>query len=371
MAFTITARVIFTLYSIPITLVSLFWIGVLTKHLIQTATDYKLNKKKFFPDEFYRKSILYNLETHIVKDTILLILVVLELIEPLSGVLYVYNTIDHNPWYINIQNATRAEDCSFIRVIELIVSNNLCIQFCNYLDTIFLCQCMIGICVFMTLLSILCRYLAARYNRHPVHKTVRKYVLWLCAQIIIHIPGLTKYTLGVTVFISVFIMLIDWLVLVRDSIVLRNALRLHIQELQLHFNRRLYLREKTTYNTYRGCMIILLASLLCCPIALAVMNILHIGSTILTNECISSLISVNNPYYQPVFIYHVFFKVVYINKWLILSLHFALLTLPLHLATLSTLIAQCIKKCRGVNKRYIHFNHEIMQTLLEKQKQRN
>ena len=283
----------------------------------------------------------------------------------MSGLLYVYNTLDHYPWYMVKLNETRIEDdCSFSRVIELFFTNNLCIKFCNYLDILFLCQCMIGTCAFMTLLSILCRYLAARYNRHAISRTVWKYLLWMCLQIILHIPGFTRYTLGITVLISLFIMLIDWFLLLRDSNVLRNALRLYIQELKLHISRRLYLRDRRLYSTYKGCMVILLASLFCLIIALALVNILHIGSNVFTNECISSLISVNNRYY---WIYHFFFHVLYNIKWLIIAIHFVLLVLPLHLATLSTLVAQCIKQCRGVNKQYIHYNYEIMRELLEKQ----
>ena len=363
-------RIIFTLVSIPITLVSLFWIGVLFRQLFLTARSYKLNRRSFFSDEDCKRRILYNLETHFVKYILLLILVVLELIEPLCGVFYVYNTIGHNPWYINVLNDTRVTECSVSQTIELFFSNNLCIQFCEDLDVLFLCQCMIGICVFITFLSILCRYLAARYNRHPISRTVGKYILWMCVQIILHLPGFSRYTLGLTLFNSLFIVIIDWLVLVRDSKKLRSALRLYIQELQLHLNRQPYLRERILYSTYNKCMVVLLGSVLSYAIALALLNFLHIGSNMLTNECMYSLISVNNRHYQPERIYHTFFHILYLIKWFFILLHFVLLALPLHIVTVSALVALCIKKCRGVDKQNIHFNYEIMRDLLEKQKRR-
>ena len=72
------------------TVVSVFWVCQLSTDLLKNVRSYRLNKTKFFPVEIYRKSILYNLETHIVKDIILLILIVVELVFPISGVLYVF-----------------------------------------------------------------------------------------------------------------------------------------------------------------------------------------------------------------------------------------------------------------------------------------
>ena len=76
----IVDKVVYVVPCITMTVVSVFWVCQLSTDLLKNVRSYRLNKTKFFPVEIYRKSILYNLETHIVKDIFLLILVVIELV---------------------------------------------------------------------------------------------------------------------------------------------------------------------------------------------------------------------------------------------------------------------------------------------------
>ena len=220
----------------------------------------------------------------------------------------------------------------------------------------------------MTLLSLLCRYLAARYLRHPVNSIIKKYIVWLCVQLLLFIPGLSTYTLGLNLVTSLPIMVSDWIVLLRDSNVLRNVLKSHIKELEMHFSRRLYLQEKRLYNLYRGCIVFLLASLFFYILGFALISLAHFLSSLLTNNYIISLIYTGNKSYQPQVVYNNVYSTMYGLANLFTFIHFALLTLPLHIATVTTLIYNCIRRCRGVNKHYIHYNYEIMQELLRKQR---
>ena len=363
-------KIMYAVPCITMSVVSVFWICLLSKDLFKNVKSYRSNKEKFFPIEIYRKRILYNLETHIVKNIFLLILIVIELVCPVSGVLYVFTTIRHDPWYVEVVNLTKVEECSTKQVFKLLITDNLCSEHCTYSDVLFFSQCIIMVCIFMTLLSLLCRYLAARYLKHPVSSFVKKYIVWLCVQLLLFTPGLSKYTLGLTLIVSLPIMVSGWIVLLRDSNVLRNVLKSHVKELEMHFSRRLYLQEKRLYNLYRGCIVFLLASLFFYILGFALVATTHILSTILTNDCIVSLINTNNQLYQPQKVHHLVSKVLYKIVFLLVSIHFALLTLPLHIATVTTLIYNCIKRCRGVNSRYIHYNYEIMQELLRKQREK-
>ena len=355
--------------SIPIILTSVFWICLLSKDLFKNVKSYRLNKKKFFPVEIYKKRILYNLETHIVKNIFLLILIVMELLEPLIILVYSLTTLRHHPWYVGVFNLTKVEECSTKQVFKLLITDNLCSEHCTYSDVLFFSQCIIMVCIFMTLLSLLCRYLAARYLKHPVSSFVKKYIVWLCVQLLLFTPGLSKYTLGLTLIVSLPIMVSGWIVLLRDSNVLRNVLKSHVKELEMHFSRRLYLQEKRLYNLYRGCIVFLLASLFFYILGFALVAFLHFLSTLLTNNCIISSIKASNKLYEPHVVFKEVYDVIFGAACLSALIHFALLTLPLQIATVTTLIYYCIKKCRGVNSRYIHYNYEIMQELLRKQRE--
>ena len=136
--------------SIPIILTSVFWICLLSKDLFKNVKSYRLNKKKFFPVEIYKKRILYNLETHIVKNIFLLILIVMELLEPLIILVYSLTTLRHHPWYVGVFNLTKVEECSTKQVLKLLITDNLCSEHCTYSDVLFFSQCIIMVCIFMT-----------------------------------------------------------------------------------------------------------------------------------------------------------------------------------------------------------------------------
>ena len=362
-------KIAFGVPYIPIILISLFWICLLSKDLFKNVRSYRLNKKKFFPIELYKKRILYNLETHIVKDIFLLILIVIELLEPINVLIYALTTLRRHPWYVEVLNITQIDECSIKQVFKSLITNNLCVENCTYPDVLFISQSVTMACIFMTLLSLLCRYLAARYLRHSVNSFIKKYTVWLCVKLLLFLPGLSKYTLGLFLIVSLPILVSDWIVLLRDSNVLRNVLKSHIKELEMHFSRRLYLQEKRLYNLYRGCIVFLLASIFFYILGFALNAFLHLLSTLLANNCIISSIKASNNLYQPQVVYNKVYDIIYGAACLCILIHFALLTLPLHIATFTTLIYNCIKRCRGVNKRYIHYNYEIMQELLKKQRE--
>ena len=235
---------------IPIVLISFFWICQLSEDLFKNVRSYRLNKKTFFPIKLYKKRILYNLETHIAKDIFLLILIVIELLEPINAYIYTLTTLGHHSWYVEVLNITQIEECSIKQVFKSLITNNLCVENCTYPDVLFISQSVTMACIFMTLLSLLCRYLAARYLRHSVNSFIKKYIVWLCVKLLLFLPGLSKYTLGLFMIVSLPIMGSDWIMLLRDSNVLRNVLKSHIKELEMHFSRRLYLQEKRLYNFY-------------------------------------------------------------------------------------------------------------------------
>ena len=109
------------------------------------------------------------------------------------------------------------------------------------------------------LLSILTRYLAARYLNHSFKKTLIKYIIWLTVQLFIVALCSTLYTLILSFLIFPFLAVINWLVLLRDNIILSRVLKSNLRELQFHSsNKALYREQLEAYKFYQTFKIILL-----------------------------------------------------------------------------------------------------------------
>ena len=75
------------LISILVSICYTIWIGKLVKHLIKSIKLYKENKIKDFRDPRERIRNLYNYETHIVKDVILIMISFAEISEPIFAII--------------------------------------------------------------------------------------------------------------------------------------------------------------------------------------------------------------------------------------------------------------------------------------------
>ena len=90
--------------------------------------------------------------------------------------------------------------------------------------------------ILFMLLSLMTRYLAARYLVHPFRKTLCKYITWLVIQLIILAICSTVYTIILITVISPLLLITNWIILVRDSKILSRALKSNLQQLKNHSN---------------------------------------------------------------------------------------------------------------------------------------
>ena len=67
------------------------------------------------------------------------------------------------------------------------------------------------------LISILTRYLAARYLNHPFNKTLYRYVVWISVQFCIVAFCSNKFIYIFSYFAFPLLFIINWLVLLRDN----------------------------------------------------------------------------------------------------------------------------------------------------------
>ena len=115
--------------------------------------------------------------------------------------------------------------------------------------------------LWFVLISILTRYLAARYLNHPFYKTLYRYIVWISVQFCIVAFCTNKLTFIFSYFVFPLLSLINWLVLLRDNRILCRVLRSNLTELELHSNNRvLYHEQVSGYRFYRFFQKVLLTS---------------------------------------------------------------------------------------------------------------
>ena len=88
------------------------------------------------------------------------------------------------------------------------------------------------------LLSILTRYLAARYLNHSFKRTLMKYISWLAAQFVVVLICSTIYTFILSLLLLPIMSLLNWMVLLRDNRDLSRVLKSNLREIELHSNNK-------------------------------------------------------------------------------------------------------------------------------------
>ena len=153
-------------------------IGKLFKHLNKSIKLYKENKIKDFRNPRERLRNLYNYETHIVEDVILIMISSAEISEPIFAIITgifisIYTSALHDNSYsqFNTTNISMSSQCTFSQTARQVNTKLNTIPFPKFwifdINTIMIFGCM----GFIILLSFLTQYLAKRYFLHPVRRT--------------------------------------------------------------------------------------------------------------------------------------------------------------------------------------------------------
>ena len=141
------------------------------------------------------------------------------------------------------------------------------------------------------LLSILIRYLAARYLNHPFQRTLLKYLIWLALQLLLFALCSTLYSFLFSVVLSPIFGIANWLVLSRDYLILLRVLRSNLREIRLHYNNKVLYREQLyAYKSYHLFGRILVFSLFWLVIADICLCIKCIYQLIFDSYCVLDLI---------------------------------------------------------------------------------
>ena len=221
-------------------------------------------------------------------------------------------------------------------------------------------------------LSILTRYLAARYFNHPFRTILMKYLVWLFLQFLIVSICSTIYTLLLSFILFPLLSIINWLVLLKDNLLLCRNLKSNLREIKLFaYTKTLYREQLFAFRFYRVFQKILLLSLFFLSLTLTFIQMLQLSYIFFDSHCILNVIYGFNISIDTTYLLSSnFTNQIQAYGNIIISLICCLYSLstlfPLILITFFPLIRECFKryKYRHIVYRY---NYENIQPLLRRQ----
>ena len=223
-------------------------------------------------------------------------------------------------------------------------------------------------CIFLrfVMLSILTRYLAARYLNHSFKKTLIKYLIWLTVQLCIVALCSTTYTLIFSFLTFPLLAVINWLVLLRDSIILSRVLKSNLRELLFHSsNKALYKEQLEAFGFYRFFQKILFSVLL----LLVIVVIGYKFDCLIHSSCVFELFygmkyTIVLDSMEQFTRSYPFVRIIFVS---VLSFYTFFNLLPLLCVTLRPFIVALIKRYKS--RHYVYrYNYENMQPLLRQRK---
>ena len=217
------------------------------------------------------------------------------------------------------------------------------------------------------LLSILTRYLAARYLNHSFKRTLMKYISWLAVQFVVVLFCSTIYTLVFSLFLFPLIILLNWIVLFRDNRILSRVLNLNLREIELHSNNKVLYREQlSAYRFYRIFHKTLLISLFLLVSVIILFNF-SIVFQFTNSMCVVNIVyGIKHPMPNIIQLSSLFIIIFDHFVTIILSVLYSLSTsLPIVCLTFIPLVRACVKSYKSRHNVYRYNYENIKQPLLK------
>ena len=344
---------------------NILWILVCMRECYRTVNGYLTCKRTpdlhpVYKDVQYlsRQRKLYNLETHIVKYVLIISCMSVEVVMiACAAILSAVSKIPPNEVILNEKMKYHKEypNCDFDHQFWKLLFNPQLMWFQNIAFYI--------IFLWFVLISILTRYLAARYLNHPFNKTLYRYIVWISVQFCVVAFCSNKFTLIFSIFAFPLLSIINWLILLRDNRILCRVLRSNLTELELHSNNRvLYHEQVTGYRCYRFFSKVLLISMLLLVITV------FIESSTYPLFCILKIIYNFNYAFELHFNNTTLKRTSVINETIYttcLLIYSISSSLPIICITLFPLIRACVKRYKSRYMVY-RYNYDNIQPLIRR-----
>ena len=221
--------------------------------------------------------------------------------------------------------------------------------------------------LWLVLISILTRYLATRYLNHPFNKTLYRYIVWISVQFCIVAFCSYKITFLFSNIAFPLLLIISWLVLLRDNRILCRVLKSNLTELDLHSNNRvLYHEQVSGYRYYCFFQKVLLISSLFLLTSISFDYLTELINLLNDSSCLLNFIY----NYNSTLNIHIPVSVsdpplMYYLKAACLLIYSLLSSLPIICITLFPLIRACVKRYKSRYMVY-RYNYENIQPLIRR-----
>ena len=315
--------------------------------------------------------ILYNHETHIVKDIILLIICIAEMCEPvmsiITGVVSYYNALHGVVYYPPFNTTASLTPCTLKQTILDMNSQTTETAFPEgwymYLTSFLMITCV----MFFLLLSFLTRYLSKRYFIYPIRKTCITHIALALIQISI-ISCLTNRDISILyLFIVPIMILIDWCILVRNCRILFRVLQSNVRYLKLNLsNRYLYIEQWKLLQVYKMLIPFLLSALFFGVCVIFLHSYIHIVLGILWSHCFNLMIGDGYTYTGYIKVFQALYYITNFSEYpmfVCMIIHFILLGFPMFAISVGMLYSACVKRCSQKESDY-RFNYDNFRTAL-------
>ena len=349
---------------------NLAWILVCMRECYRNVNRYQTCKRTpdlhpIYKDVQYlsRQRKLYNLKTHTVKYVLVILCLSVEVIGIVcAAILAGVNGMDVSRKMNNarIRHESQYPNCYLHYQIWKLYAIPLFMWFHNICSFVWF--------LLFVLISILTRYLAARYLNHPFNKTLYRYVVWISVQFCIVAFCSNKFIYIFSYFAFPLLFIINWLVLLRDNRILCRVLRSNLTELDLHSNNRvLYHEQVSAYRFYHFFQKVLLTSLFFLVAAINMFFLIELFDLINNSFCqlnivykfnytLSSHIDLSPPQIS---------VIKYIITDTCLLIYSLSNSLPIICITLIPLIRACVKRYKSRYMVY-RYNYENTQPLIRR-----
>ena len=287
---------------------------------------------------------LYNTETHIVKYILVTLCLSVEVVYIVS--ILVYYIITYRPWS---EYEIAQKELLQLEYPTCECGNKVFLLYYNpYYSLILIIALAFHVILFM-LLSLITRYLAARYLIHPFRRTLLKYIIWLLIQMITLAICSTIYTIIFVLVILPMLCITNWIILVRDNLILSRVLKSNLQQLENHSNNiQLYKEQQSAYKVYKFMQKILLVTLLLFVVGITMSSFEQLSMIFSKSFCLINVVyglelHINvNPT-----IISILNEFSYYQQNTTGALYSVSISLPIICVTLAPIVTACIKRYRS------------------------
>ena len=343
-------------------LLNIGWMVLCARRCWKVVTKYGICKRTPNLHPIYRdvqylsqQRKLYNLKTHIVKYVLIIMCLGVEISSILwaGGYMIIINGALNNATERWMKIQSHYPHCHINPYLILFYEFPLSVISYSFEFVLFF--------LLFLLLSILTRYLAARYLNHPFKRTLIKYIVWFVIELSIAAICSTIYTIVITAVVYPFLLIVNWVVLLRDNLKLSRVLKSNLLETKLHSNNKvLYVEQLSAFRLYRLFQKVMLVSLfLFVTFVVTNITLTFLGFVYPSSFCYVDVIyGVNyDPQIEIPIPENKFWYFSNLLKTILLCLHSFSMSVPLLCVTFIPLIQACVKRYKS--HRFVYrFNYD-------------